>query len=87
MKSLLSVSLSVCLFLRLSLNFVKIGLLVFSDIVHYDSWSWHLVIEGARILDKKFGSPNLGQMDQNQAQNVVFYHFLKFDSLVSHEIA
>ena len=69
MKSLLSVSPSACLFVRPSLNFVKIGLLVFSDIVHYDSWSWHLVTEGARILENKFGSPNLGQMGQNQTQN------------------
>ena len=40
---------SVCLSVRLSLSFLKIGSLVFSDIVHNDSWSWYL----ARFLKKK----------------------------------
>ena len=37
MKSLSSVYLSLCLTVRLSLNFLKIGSLVFSDVVHDDS--------------------------------------------------
>ena len=57
MKSLSSVCLS------------AIGSLVFSDIVHDDSWRWYLVTDGARFLKKKFGGPNLSQIDQNQAQN------------------
>ena len=44
---------SVCLSVRLSLSFLKIGSLVFSDIVHNDSWSWYLVTDGARFLKKK----------------------------------
>ena len=59
------VRLSVCP----SLNLLKIGLLVFSDIVHDNSWPWHLVSDGARFFEKKIGSPNLGQINQNQAQN------------------
>ena len=37
-------------------------------------------------LTKKFGIPNLGQTGQNQAQNQVFHHFLKFGLLVFLEI-
>ena len=36
----------------LHLIFFKIGLLVFSDIVHYDSSPWYLVADGARFLKK-----------------------------------
>ena len=31
---------------------------------------------------KKIGGPNLGQTGQNWFQNLFFYHFLKFGSLV-----
>ena len=44
------VRLSVRLFVRLSLSFLKIRSLVFSDIVHDDSWPWYLVTEEARCF-------------------------------------
>ena len=37
-----------------SLSFLKIGSLVFSDIVHDDSWPWYLMTDRARFF--KFGS-------------------------------
>ena len=58
------------------LIFLKIGSLVFSDIVHNDSWPWYLVTDEASL------NLNLGQISQNRTQNQVFCHFLKFDSLV-----
>ena len=79
------VRLSVCPSVLPSLSFLKIGSLVFSDIVHDDSWPWYLV--AARFLKKKIGDPNLDQMGQNWAQNWVFWHFLKFGSLFFLEIA
>ena len=49
MKSLCSicplVRLSICQFICLSLSFLKIGSLVFSDIVRDDSWPWYLVTD------------------------------------------
>ena len=45
----LSVHLSILPFVRLSLTFLKIGLLDFPDIVHDDSWPWYLVIYEARL--------------------------------------
>ena len=47
------VCLSVHLSVRPSLNFVKIGLLVFAGILHGDSWSWYLMTDKARFLKKK----------------------------------
>ena len=44
LKSLSFVCLSICL---------KIGLLVFSDIAHDDSWPWNFVTDEARFLKKK----------------------------------
>ena len=79
---------SVCPSDRPSLSFLKIGSLVFCDVVHDDSWPWYLVTDKARFLEKKiFGSPNLGQMAQHRTQNEVFCYFLKFVSLVFLEIA
>ena len=49
MKSLTSVRMSV----RLSLNFLKTGSLVFSDIVQDDTRPWYLVTDKARFLKKK----------------------------------
>ena len=37
---------------RPSLNFLKIGSLVFSDILHDDSWPWYIVADKARFLKK-----------------------------------
>ena len=52
MKSLLSVCPSVCPSVYTSLSFLKIGSLVYSHIVHDDSWLWHLVTDWARFLKK-----------------------------------
>ena len=65
---------------------LKIGLLVFSDIVHDDSWPWYLVTDRERFLKNNFGGPNLSQMGQNRVQNQVFCYFLKFGILVFLEI-
>ena len=40
----------------------------------------------SQIFEKKIVSPNLGPMGQNQVQNLVFCHFLKFGSLIFLEI-
>ena len=42
----------------------------------------------SQIFEKKkiYGSPNLGQMGQNQAQNQFFCHFIRFGWLVFREI-
>ena len=52
---------SVCLSVRPSLNYFKIGSLVFSDIVHGDSWPWYLVTDEARFLKKKLVDRILAQ--------------------------
>ena len=88
MESLLSVCPPVCPSIHLSLSFLKIGLVGFSDIAHDYNCPWHLVIDWARFLKKKkTGSRNLGQMGKNQVQNKVFSHSLKFGSLVFLDIA
>ena len=55
---------SVCLCFRWSVrtsqNFLKIGSLVFSDIVHDDNWPWYLVTDEARFLKKNFWRPKSG---------------------------
>ena len=56
----LSVQVSVYLSIHLSLSFCKIESLVFSDIVHDDSWPKYLVTEGVRFLKKHNGSLNFG---------------------------
>ena len=58
MKSLSSLCPSVCLFVHPSLNFLNIGSLVFSNIVHDNSWPWYLVTGGdfwKKIWWPKFG--------------------------------
>ena len=52
MKSLLSVCPSVYSSVRPLLSFLKIGSLVFSDIIHDDSWPWYLLTDRARFLKK-----------------------------------
>ena len=70
------VCLSVCLSVRTSLNFLKIGSLIFSDIVHDDNWPWYLVTDEAIFLKKKIGSPNLGPTSLNKGQYDFFVIFL-----------
>ena len=55
-----------------SLRFLKIGSLVFSNIVHDDSWPWYLVADKARFLKKKIGGKNLGQIGQNRNETRIF---------------
>ena len=50
-----------------SLNFLTIGSLIFSDIIHDNIWPWNLMNDEAR-LKKKNGGPNFVPMDLNQAQ-------------------
>ena len=54
------VRLSVRPSVRPSLSFLKIGLLLFSDIVHDDSWPWYLATDGAKFLRKKIWRPEFG---------------------------
>ena len=56
-------------------SFLKILSLVFSDIVHDDSWSWR-----SQIFEKKIGGPNLGQNGPKSDPKLVF--FATFSSLV-----
>ena len=80
MKSLSSVCVSVRPSIRPAISFLKIGSLVFSDIVRDDSWSWHLVTDKVRFLKKEIVSLNLGPTNLNQVQNEVFCHFDEFGS-------
>ena len=71
---------------HVSLGFLKIGSLVFSDIVHYDSLPWDPVTDAATFLIKIYGGSNLGQVGKRWAWNFSFCDFLKFGSLVFHEM-
>ena len=57
------------LLLMNSLSFLKIRSLVFSDILHDDSWPWYLVTARFLKKKKKNGSPNLDRMGKYWAQN------------------
>ena len=59
--SCLSVCLSACLSVRPSLNFLKIGSLVFYNIAHGDSWAWYLLTDEATFLKKKKWRPEFGR--------------------------
>ena len=84
MKSLLFVCPSVCP----SLTFLKIGSLVFSDIVHDDSWPWHLVTDEPDFCKKKIGSLNWVKWAKiRHKTRGLFCHFLQFGLLVFLEIA
>ena len=76
LKSLSSACLSICPSVCPSLNFRKTGPLVFSDIVHGDSWPRYLVTDETRFLEKKIGGPNLRLTDLIHVQNEVFRYFL-----------
>ena len=69
----------ICTAVRPSLNFLKIGSLVFSDTVHDNSWPWYLVIDAVKFLKKKTGS-------LNQTQNKVFGIFLSLDQTFSFKL-
>ena len=78
----LSVHLSLRPFVRLSLTFLKIGLLGFPDIVHDDSWPWYLVTYKARLLEKKMVD-EFGPNGCKSGQNEVFVFFLSLDHTLS----
>ena len=82
-----SVHLSVRPFVRLSLNFLKIGSLDFPDIVQIDSWLWNISTYKARILKKNDRSTEFGTNGHKLGQNVFLCHFLEFGSYVFFEIA
>ena len=65
---------------RPSLNFLKIGSLVFSDIYMLISYMFTLVFSDWRsqIFYKKVGGLNFGSMGLSQAQSEVFPHSLEF---------
>ena len=72
MKSLSSVCLSRLSnrqSVRPSLNFLKIWSLVFSAIVHDDSWTWYLVTNKARFLEKLLAARNLAKRAKIRADN------------------
>ena len=69
MKSLMS-SLP-ALSIHSSLSFLKIGSLIFSDIVHDDGWPWYLVTERA-ALKKKNWLPKFGSYLQKLASRLSF---------------
>ena len=77
---------SVCLSVFPSLSFLKIGSVVFSDIVHVDSWPWHLVTDRARFLKKNW-QPEFGPNWRKSGPKLGFFLFFKFGSLVYLEIA
>ena len=62
----------VLLSVRPSLSFLKIGSLVFSDILHDDSWPWYLVTDEARFLKKKNWQP---EFEWKSGPKLVFLPF------------
>ena len=62
---------------RPSPSFLKIGLLVFSDIVHQDSWPWYLVTDIARFLKKKIWRSKLVSNVPKLDQRLGFLSFFQ----------
>ena len=65
----------VCLPVRPSLSFLKIGSLVFSDIVHDNGWPWYLVNDEARFLKKSFGGRIWAKWTKIGPKNMFFVIF------------
>ena len=63
-----------------ALRFLNIGSLVFSDIVHDDSWPWYLVSDEARFLEKKFLAWIWTQRAQIRPKMSFLAVFLSLDS-------
>ena len=80
-----SVCLSVCLCVQRSLDFLKIGSLLFSDILHDYCWPWYLVTDETIFLKKnwwsKFGCNGC------KSSPKFSHNFLEVGSLVFLEIA
>ena len=61
--------------------------LVFSDTVHDGSWSWDLVTDKARFLEKNLANRIWAIYRPKWDPKLGFCHFLKYGSLVFREIA
>ena len=70
-----SVYLSACLSVRSSPNFLKIGSLVFYNIVHGDSWAWYLLTGEATFLKKKKWRPEFGRNEPKSGPKSGFSSF------------
>ena len=67
-------SLSVCLPIHPSRNFFKIRSLVFTEIIHDDSWPWYIVTDEARSLEKNW-RPEFGPNGPKSGPKWVFLLF------------
>ena len=70
----------------LSVSFLKIASLIFSDIGHDDSWIRYLVTDEARFLKKNLAARICAKWTKIGPKTRFFYHFFKFGSLVFLEI-
>ena len=68
-------------------HYLEFGSLVFLNIRYSDSLKQYLTSSRGETYEKSFWGQNLRQTSQNRAQNYVFCHFFKFDSLVFLEVA
>ena len=83
----LPVGLSVCLSALCHYVFSRLDHYFFPDIVHDDSWPWHLVNDGARFFVEIACNDSLQQfLTSSKGKLGFFCHSLKFGSLVSLEI-
>ena len=72
---------------RPSLSFLKVGSLLFSDIVHDDSWPWYLVTDKAIFKKKKKNwRPGYGANRSKSDPKLGFLPFLNCSLLVFLEI-
>ena len=74
-QSRASVRLSVCLSVRPSLSFLKIGSLVFSDIVQGDSWPWYVVTDEARFAGERLAAQIWAKNRLKSGPKLVFLPF------------
>ena len=72
LKSLSSDCSTVRLSIRPPQNFLKIGSLVFSDVVRDDSWPWYLVTDEAILLKKILAARIWAQWAEIRVENEVF---------------
>ena len=77
----------ICPSVSLSLSFLKIVSLAFSDIVHDDSWPWYLVTDEDRYLKKDNWRPEFGPKEPKSGPKLGFRDFIEFESLFFIEIA
>ena len=75
----------VCTFVHPSQSFLKIGLLVFCDYLHDDSWPWYVVTDQAKFLKKNL-QPDFGPKGPKLGLKWGLCNFFVFWSLVFLEI-